>query len=85
MKKQTKPVIKKKFDYDIPIAKVDDACLTTTGAASKEISCHVIKRILCLQNSKYSLDYINNEVTYAMNMMVITLYALMVRRCVNDQ
>lgn len=30
-----KPVIKKKFDYDIPIAKVDDAGITTTGAASE--------------------------------------------------
>ena len=32
---EVKPVIKKKFDYDIPIAKVDDAGITTTGAASE--------------------------------------------------
>ncbi len=32
---EIKPVIKKKFDYDIPIAKVDDAGITTTGAASE--------------------------------------------------
>lgn len=32
---ERKPVIKKKFDYDIPIAKVDDAGITTTGAASE--------------------------------------------------
>lgn len=31
---ETKPLIKKKFDYDIPIAKIDDAGITTTGAAS---------------------------------------------------
>lgn len=31
---ETKPVVKKKFDYDIPIAKIDDAGITTTGAAS---------------------------------------------------
>jgi len=31
---EIKPVIKKKFDYDIPIAKVEDAGITTTGAAS---------------------------------------------------
>lgn len=31
---EAKPVIKKKFDYDIPIAKVEDAGITTTGAAS---------------------------------------------------
>lgn len=28
-------MVKKKFDYDIPIAKVDDAGITTTGAASE--------------------------------------------------
>ena len=32
---EVKPVTKKKFDYDIPIAKVDDAGITTTGAASE--------------------------------------------------
>lgn len=32
---ETKPVVKKKFDYDIPIAKIDDAGITTTGAASE--------------------------------------------------
>ena len=32
---ETKPVLKKKFDYDVPIAKVDDAGITTTGAASE--------------------------------------------------
>lgn len=31
---ETKPVVKKKFDYDVPIAKVDDAGITTTGVAS---------------------------------------------------
>ncbi len=31
---ETKPVVKQKFDYDIPIAKIDDAGITTTGAAS---------------------------------------------------
>lgn len=30
----SKPIIKKKFDYDIPIAKIDDAGITTTGAES---------------------------------------------------
>lgn len=32
---EIKPVAKKKFNYDIPIAKVDDAGITTTGAASE--------------------------------------------------
>ena len=32
---ETKPVVKKKFDYEIPIAKVDDAGITSTGAASE--------------------------------------------------
>ena len=32
---EAKPIIKKKFDYDIPIAKIDDAGITTTGATSE--------------------------------------------------
>ena len=32
---EVKPIIKKKFDYEIPIAKIDDAGITTTGAASE--------------------------------------------------
>ena len=32
---EAKPIIKKKFDYDIPIAKIDDAGITTTGASSE--------------------------------------------------
>lgn len=32
---EAKPVVKKKFDYNIPIAKVEDAGITTTGAASE--------------------------------------------------
>ena len=32
---EIKPVIKQKFDYDIPIAKIEDAGITTTGAASE--------------------------------------------------
>lgn len=35
MNEEAKPVIKKKFDYDIPIAKIDDAGITTTGASSE--------------------------------------------------
>ena len=31
---ESKPLVKRKFDYDIPIAKVDDAGITTTGTAS---------------------------------------------------
>ncbi|MBQ6517821.1 MAG: N-6 DNA methylase [Anaerolineaceae bacterium] len=33
--REIKPVIKKKFDYDIPIANIRDAGITTTGAASE--------------------------------------------------
>ena len=32
---EAKPIIKKKFDYDIPIAKINDAGITTTGAKSE--------------------------------------------------
>lgn len=35
IEEEIKPIIKQKFDYDIPIAKVDDAGITTTGAKSE--------------------------------------------------
>ena len=35
IEEEIKPVIKKKFDYDMPIAKITDAGITTTGAASE--------------------------------------------------
>lgn len=31
----SKPILKKKFNYDIPIAQIDDAGITTTGTASE--------------------------------------------------
>ncbi|SCX09525.1 type I restriction enzyme M protein [Lachnospiraceae bacterium YSD2013] len=34
LNEEAKTVVKRMFDYDIPIAKVDDAGITTTGAAS---------------------------------------------------
>lgn len=65
---EAKPVVKKKFDYDIPIAKIDDAGITTTGAASEgnqlpqlvdEYSDYRI------QNNLWPV--LNNEIIYAMN------------------
>lgn len=65
---ETKPVVKKKFDYDIPIAKIDDAGITTTGAASEgnqlpqlvdEYSAYRI------QNNLWPV--LNNEIIYALN------------------
>ena len=65
---ETNPVVKKKFDYDIPIAKIDDAGITTTGAASEgnqlpqlvdEYSDYRI------QNNLWPV--LNNEIIYAMN------------------
>ena len=35
IEEEIKPVIKKKFDYNIPIAKIDDAGITTTGTFSE--------------------------------------------------
>ena len=35
IEEEIKPVIKKKFGYDIPIAKIDDAGITTTGTFSE--------------------------------------------------
>ena len=65
---ETKPVVKKKFDYDIPIAKIDDAGITTTGAASEgnqlpqlvdEYSAYRI------QNNIWTV--LNNEIIDALN------------------
>ena len=65
---ETNPVVKKKFDYDIPIAKIDDAGITTTGAASEgnqlpqlvdEYSAYRI------QNNLWPV--LNNEIIYALN------------------
>ena len=65
---ETKQVVKKKFDYDIPIAKIDDAGITTTGAASEgnqlpqlvdEYSAYRI------QNNLWPV--LNNEIIYALN------------------
>ena len=65
---ETTPVVKKKFDYDIPIAKIDDAGITTTGAASEgnqlpqlvdEYSAYRI------QNNLWPV--LNNEIIYSMN------------------
>ena len=65
---ETKPGVKKKFDYDIPIAKIDDAGITTTGAASEgnqlpqlvdEYSAYRI------QNNLWPV--LNNEIIYALN------------------
>ena len=35
IEEEIKPVIKKKFDYNIPVAKIDDAGITTTGTFSE--------------------------------------------------
>ncbi len=35
IEEEAKPIIKQKFDYDIPVAKIEDAGITSTGAASE--------------------------------------------------
>ena len=78
---ETKPVVKKKFDYDIPIAKIDDAGITTTGAASEgnqlpqlvdEYSAYRI------QNNLWPV--LNNEIIYALNTDGNIVGILVVRR-----
>ena len=65
---ETKPVVKKKFDYDIPIAKIDDAGITTTGAASEG---NQLPQLVAeysdyrIQNNLWPV--LNNEIIYAMN------------------
>ena len=68
IEEEIKPVIKKKFDYDIPIAKIDDAGITTTGAASEG---NQLPQLLSeysayrTQNNLWTIK--NNEITYTMN------------------
>lgn len=65
---ETKPVVKKKFDYDIPIAKIDDAGITTTGAASEGNQLPQLVNEYSdyrIQNNLWPV--LNNEIIYAMN------------------
>lgn len=62
---EAKPITKKKFDYDVPIAKIDDAGITTTGASSEG---NQLPRLVSeyatyrTQNNLWSL--INNDISY---------------------
>ena len=68
IKEEAKPIVKRKFDYEIPIAKIEDAGITTTGAFSegnqlpllaKEYKEYRIKNILWQVKS--------NALSYALN------------------
>ena len=65
---ESKPVTKKKFDYDIPIAKVEDAGITTTGAASEgnQLPARVKEyREYCNNAKLWSINTLNN--VYSIN------------------
>ena len=65
---EAKPVIKKKFDYDIPIAKVEDAGITTTGAASEGNQLPALVKEYKeyrIENALWQLK--NNAMTYSLN------------------
>lgn len=68
IEEETKPLVKKKFDYEIPIAKIDDAGITTTGTASEGnqlpqlVSEYFTYR---MQNDLWAL--VNNNISYVLN------------------
>lgn len=68
IEEETKPLVKNKFDYEIPIAKIDDAGITTTGTASEGnqlpqlVSEYFIYR---MQNDLWAL--VNNNISYVLN------------------
>lgn len=65
---ETKPVVKKKFDYAIPIAKIDDAGITTTGAASEGNQLpQLVDEYSAYRIQKNLWPVLNNEIIYAMN------------------
>lgn len=68
IEEEAKPIVKEKFNYDIPIAKIEDAGITTTGAASEG---NQLPQLLS-EYSAYRMDNnlwtsIYNEVIYAQN------------------
>ena len=68
IEEETKPLVKNKFDYEIPIAKIDDAGITTTGTASEGnqlpqlVSEYFIYR---MQNDLWAL--VNINISYVLN------------------
>lgn len=68
IEEETKPLVKNKFDYEIPIAKIDDAGITTTGTASEGnqlpqlVSEYNTYR---MQNDLWAL--VNNNISYVLN------------------
>lgn len=68
MADEVKPILKKKFDYDIPIAKIDDAGITTTGALSSGNQLPVLVteyKQYRIENSLWPVN--NNSVEYHLN------------------
>ena len=68
MAEEVKPILKKKFDYDIPIAKIDDAGITTTGALSSGNQLPVLVteyKQYRIENSLWPVN--NNSVEYHLN------------------
>lgn len=68
MEKEVKPIIKKKFDYDIPIAKVEDAGITTTGAVSEGNQLPALVKEYeeyRIKNALWKLK--SNPITYSLN------------------
>lgn len=65
---EIKPVIKKLFDYDIPIAKIEDAGITTTGATSEGNQLPTLVseyRTYCDNNQLW--DVVVNDYSYKYN------------------
>lgn len=68
IQEEAKPLVKQKFDYDIPIAKIDDAGITTTGAASEGNQLpELVKEYRDYRTNKYLWTPCVNNVAYMQN------------------
>ena len=61
---EAKPILKKKFTYDIPISKIDDAGITTTGTASDNNQLPQLVEEYRTYSKENSL-WINNYISYS--------------------
>ena len=68
IQEEAKPLVKQKFNYDIPIAKIDDAGITTTGAASEGNQLpELVKEYRDYRTNKYLWTPCVNNVAYMQN------------------
>lgn len=61
MEKEVKPLVKSNFNYEIPIAKIDDAGITTTGSTSEGNQLPALVKEYTAYRGKHNLWSTNNR------------------------